>query len=316
MQKGLINKDIYDALSLAVSPQKISEFHAEHSNEVAFVELKTEKKSRDEISDFSDIFLRNRKGEMIPLSSVIKTEEKKSRSTLFRDKQVSTQYLTAEMENRSIVYAIKDIIFDIFDSENSGLEVKNFSLYSIDVVSNNSDIVTIEWGGEFEMTLDNFRDLSIAMIIAFILVYAILVGQFSSFMIPLLIMATVPLAMLGILPGFAILDALYSIPLTATALIGFIALLGIVVNNAIIYLEYLDVLRAKGEDLVDALVEAGEKRLAPIFLTSLTTVLGSLTIAGDPVWSGLAWSIVFGLSLSTLLTLGIFPILYLRNQQK
>ena len=315
-EKGLINKDIYEMLSLAVSPQQIGEFHPENSDELAFVELKTTEKNRDEISDLSDIFLRNRNGEMIPLSSVVKITEKKSQESLFRDKQISTQYVTGEMENRSIVYAIRDLIFEIFDTEKNGFEVQKFSLYSLDVTLPQSahpdDVVSIEWGGEFEMTLDNFRDLGIAMLIAFILVYAILVGQFSSFMIPLLIMATVPLAMLGILPGFAILDALYGIPLTATALIGFIALLGIVVNNAIIYLEYLDILLARGMNTLDALVEAGEKRLAPIFLTSLTTVLGSLTIAGDPVWSGLAWSIVFGLSLSTVLTLGIFPILYNR----
>ena len=324
-QKGVINKDIYDALSLSFAPQKIGEFHPENSDETSFIELKTENSNRDEISDFSKIFIRNRTGDMIPLSSVIRTEEKTSRPTLFRDEQISTQYLTGEMQNRSIVYAIKDIIFAIFDSENSGLQVESFSLYGIDVSIPKKDsdfdsaqspreTVTIEWGGEFEMTLDNFRDLGVAMIIAFILVYAILVGQFSSFMVPLLIMATVPLAMLGILPGFAVLDALYGIPLTATALIGFIALMGIVVNNAIIYLEYLNILLERGMKIIDALVEAGEKRLAPIFLTSLTTVLGSLTIAGDPVWSGLAWSIVFGLSLSTLLTLGIFPILYLRSQ--
>ncbi|HID91989.1 TPA: efflux RND transporter permease subunit, partial [Candidatus Peregrinibacteria bacterium] len=132
-QKGLINKDIYDALSLSFAPQKIGEFHPENSQELAFVELKTENSARDEISDFSEIFLRNTRGEMIPLSSVLKTEEKKSRPSLFRDTHISTQYITAEMENRSIIYAVRDIIFAIFNSENSGLTVESFSLYSIDV---------------------------------------------------------------------------------------------------------------------------------------------------------------------------------------
>jgi multidrug efflux pump subunit AcrB len=125
-------------------------------------------------------------------------------------------------------------------------------------------------------------------------------------------MATVPFAMVGILPGFAVMDALFGTFLTATALIGFIALIGIVVNNAIIYLEYVRELAPQYDDVRDALIEAGRVRLRPIMLTSLTTVLASITIALDPVWSGLAWSIVFGLSLSAVLTLIIFPILYVR----
>lgn len=123
-------------------------------------------------------------------------------------------------------------------------------------------------------------------------------------------MMTIPLALIGVLPGFAALGYLAGIYFNATSMIGVIALSGIVVNNAIILKEYIMTLRSGGYGAVDAIVEASATRLRPIFLTSLTTILGSLTIVGDPVWAGLAWSIVFGISVSTVLTLFIFPVLY------
>jgi multidrug efflux pump subunit AcrB len=128
-------------------------------------------------------------------------------------------------------------------------------------------------------------------------------------------MSTIPLGFIGILPGFAILDNSYGTFLTATSLIGFIALMGIVVNNAIIYFEYFEQLKEKGKTTKEALILSGTTRFRPILLTSFTTILGSLTIANDPVWSGLAWAIVFGLSVSTVLTLFLFPVIIIYKEK-
>lgn len=146
--------------------------------------------------------------------------------------------------------------------------------------------------------------------VALLLIYFVLVLQLKSMVTPLLIMATIPLALIGVLVGFAILAAIKGTYFNATSMVGVIALAGIVVKNAIIYLAYLDELKEKGMKLNDALMEAGRVRLLPIILTSLTAILGSLTIIADPVWEGLAWAIIFGLSVSTVLTLVIFPLLY------
>ena len=159
------------------------------------------------------------------------------------------------------------------------------------------------------MNLENFRDLGIAMGLSLLMVYGLLVAQYNRFSTPAYILVTVPLGLVGILTGFWLLDSGFGIYLTATALIGFIALIGLVVNNAIIFLEYVEQALKTGLSYRESLLAAGEARLRPIFLTSLTTVLGSLTIASDPVWSGLAWAIIFGLSLSTVLTLVIYPTL-------
>jgi len=186
-------------------------------------------------------------------------------------------------------------------------------LNTIELTNEKGEVYSIVFDGEWNMSLENFRDLGIAMLAALLLVYAILVAQYKSFLIPALIMVTIPLGLVGILFGFTFLDIGFNVYLTATALIGFIALIGIVVNNAILYLEYFTELIEENPEIDHklALVEAGKVRLRPILLTSLTTILANLTIVSDPVWSGLGWAIIFGLSLSTVMTLIVFPILYI-----
>jgi multidrug efflux pump subunit AcrB len=144
--------------------------------------------------------------------------------------------------------------------------------------------------------------------VAIFLVYFVLVAQFGSFREPLIVMSTIPLSLIGVLPGFLLLDLTAGIYFTATSMIGVIALAGIAVNNSIILLEYLNGL--KDRPLIEALIQAGTTRFRPILLTTVTTILGSLTIAGDPVWAGLAFAIVFGLGVSSLLTLIVLPALY------
>lgn len=307
--------DIEAALRLLGGAEAIAEFHPLTAKEMAFIELSYPREIR-ETSSLQEIYIKNIQGEMLPLSDFVELKQGFKTDPISFDEREATTYITGEVEDRSIVYVVIDTIALLLGDDPEGLTRSSWSLFDITYEDAAGEEYRIEWGGEWKMTLENFRDLGLAMIIAFLLIYAILVAQFESFRVPLLIMVTIFLAFLGILPGFAILEQTTGDILTATALIGFIALMGIVVNNAIIFLEYLDQLRKQGMPIREALVEAGRTRLRPIVLTSLTTVLGSLTIAGDPVWSGLAWTIVFGLSLSAFLTLGIFPILYLRDTEK
>ncbi len=310
LASGIATAQIYEALSAISDEVTVSQFHLKNSPEMVTITLSAPQDKHDEVADFDNIYLKNFAGNMVPLSAVVKKMETRPNPVLFIDKREKTVYVTAELDNRSVVYATIDLMFDIFnyDFPNDG-KIIDWNLYGFTFETKSREIYHIEWGGEREMTLDNFRDLGLAMIIAFIAIYAVLVAQFESFKIPLLVMSTVFLGLLGILPGFAILDKISGTFLTATSLIGFIALMGIVVNNAIIYLEYFDILRDRGLSIRDALYQAGITRLRPIVLTSMTTVLGNFTIVSDPVWSGLAWSIIFGLSISAVFTLGVFPAL-------
>jgi multidrug efflux pump subunit AcrB len=179
----------------------------------------------------------------------------------------------------------------------------------------------LDWSGEGEwkITLDVFRDLGLAFSAALVGIYVLLVYETASYLIPVVIMLSIPLTMIGIMPGFALLNILVNRPVggfanpvffTATAMIGMIALSGIVVRNAIILIDFIRAQVRRGSALVDAIVESGAVRFRPIFLTAGTTTLGAWPITLDPIFSGLAWSIIFGMIVSTAFTLLLIPVVY------
>jgi len=309
---GIATANIVDVLQTATDGRNIGQYHLPEHNEFSYITLEYPPEARNQLQDLGRIYVKSQLGHNIPLSELVTPVSGRQTAALIRDERGSTTYVTAELDNRSVVYAVIDLMYDLigngYQFPNEG-SLESWDLFGLNYLDTQQNAYAIVWGGEWEMTLENFRDLGMAMIVAFILIYAVLIAQFRSFLAPALIMTTIPLGFIGILPGFALLDATWGTFLTATSLIGFIALMGIVVNNAILYLEYYGQSLAEGKTVHESLLGAGEARLRPILLTSATTVLGSLTIANDPVWSGLAWAIVFGLSLSALFTLGVFPLL-------
>jgi multidrug efflux pump subunit AcrB len=291
-------------------PFEVAEFMQTGHSEFVSVFVTTQAPLQNSPSDVYNTVVTSTNGSKVSLGSVVQVAHtlRPARADFDGSKQVT--YVTAEAEDRSIVYVMIDVMRAIHSGHMAGYEVFDWNLFGMELVHTDTHThVQLIWGGEWEMTLENFRDLGIAMGVALLLVYGVLVAQYKRFATPAYILVTVPLGLVGILWGFLLLDSGFGIYLTATALIGFIALIGIVVNNAIIFLEYVTQQQANGFSYRESLLSAGKARVRPILLTSLTTVLGSLTIAGDPVWSGLAWAIVFGLSLSTVLTLVIYPTL-------
>jgi multidrug efflux pump subunit AcrB len=183
--------------------------------------------------------------------------------------------------------------------------------------------------GEWKITVDVFRDLGLAFAAAMVMIYILLVGQTGSLGVPLIMMIAIPLTVIGIMPGFWFINlftspvAGYSTPIyfTATAMIGMIALAGIVVRNSIILIDFIGNIYRSNPDitLADAIIEAGATRLNPIFLTAASAVLGSMMIVLDPIFSGLAWSFIFGIIASTLFSLVVIPVVYFlinRNMPK
>ncbi len=165
---------------------------------------------------------------------------------------------------------------------------------------------SIRWSGEWEITYETFRDMGIAYSMGLLLIYLLVVGQFRSYLVPLIIMAPIPLTVIGVMPGHWLLGAQF----TATSMIGMIALAGIIVRNSILLVDFINHALAAGLTLEQAVIESGAVRAKPIVLTALAAMLGAFFILADPIFQGLAVSLVFGVLVSTVLTLLVIPLLY------
>jgi multidrug efflux pump subunit AcrB len=181
-----------------------------------------------------------------------------------------------------------------------------------DTAPENPARTAIQWDGEWQITLDTFRDMGIAYSVGLVLIYLLVVAQFGSYAVPLIIMAPIPLTLIGVMPGHALLGLQF----TATSMIGMIALAGIIVRNSILLVDFINAEIAAGKPLADAVVNAGVVRARPIALTALAAMLGALFILDDPIFSGLAVSLLFGIAVSTLLTLVLIPVLYYAYLQR
>ena len=164
----------------------------------------------------------------------------------------------------------------------------------------------IKWDGEWQITYETFRDMGAAYAVGLVLIYLLVVAQFGSYLVPLIIMAPIPLTIVGVMPGHALLGAQY----TATSMIGMIALAGIIVRNSILLVDFIELQVREGAALGDAVVRAAATRAQPIVLTGLAAMLGAFFILDDPIFNGLAISLIFGIFVSTLLTLVVIPLLY------
>jgi multidrug efflux pump subunit AcrB len=165
---------------------------------------------------------------------------------------------------------------------------------------------TLLWDGEWEITYVTFRDMGAAFMVAMLGIYVLVVAQFRSYKLPLVILTPIPLTLIGIVPGHWLFDA----PFTATSMIGFIALAGIIVRNSILLVDFIRHGAGQGQTLREVLLSAGAIRVKPILLTALSAMIGAATILTDPIFQGLAISLLFGLASSTLLTVLVIPAIY------
>ncbi|MFB6276744.1 MAG: efflux RND transporter permease subunit, partial [Halothece sp.] len=291
-QAGLSTQAITETINMAIGGVNASTLKIPGELTPVQIQVRFSEASRQGMDDLRQIQLPTPDGGLVPLSELVTFRSTTVDQPIFHRNQTPVTYVFAEMGDRSSVYAVMEQMIHFFQNPLP-------------------EGYHIEWEGEWQLTLEVFRDLGLAMLVAVILIYIILVGQFRSFKIPLIMLGAIPLALIGILVGFSLNGVYFS----ATGMIGVIALAGIVVRNAIVLLEFVRDRRQEGIELKEAIIEAGAVRFRPILLTSVTTMLGTLTILSDPVWSGLAWTLLTGMLTSSALTLFIIPLMYYGDQR-
>ena len=246
-----------------------------------------------------------RQGANVELGDVVKATREQGSYPIFRHNGRFAEMVSAEVAGRfeAPIYGMLAVENEIdkIDWGASGPPTIKYHGQPLD-----DSKPTLLWDGEWEVTYVTFRDMGAAFMVALLGIYLLVVAQFGSFKLPLVILAPVPLTLVGIVIGHLLFNAAF----TATSMIGFIALAEIVVRNSILLVDFIRHLRAGGMSLRAALIEAGAVRFKPIFLTAAAAIIGAAFILTDPIFQGLAISLVFGLASSTALTLLVIPAIY------
>jgi multidrug efflux pump subunit AcrB len=302
------------------------------------IELRLSRAARSSSHDLAAIRVKGRTGQFTPLSELGKWEEARVDQTVYHKNIERVVYVTAETLGRTPAECVMDVTFDrrpdgtpapsgppdhgwVADAKPRPLAERTFAHNGGGIAWAVLEGVRVGFSGEGEwkITLDVFRDLGLAFAAAMVMIYVILVMQTGSFLVPMVVMLAIPLTVLGVMPGFWLLNALNGqvvgghadpVLFTATAMIGMIALAGIVTRDAIILVDFIGQSVKKGRPLFDAIMESRVVRMRPILLTAGAAMLSSIPITLDPIFSGLAWSLIFGLFASTIFTLFVIPVTY------
>jgi len=298
---GIAQSQVVQALQTALGGSNLSYLHDEHAKYPVPIRAILSEGDKAQPSALLSLQLRNRAGELIPLASVARIVETDWDSVRYHKDLLPVTYVTADMagEIDSPLYGMFRMVASLRNQPDAP---EQFFIRQPDL----PELGTLKWDGEWQITYETFRDMGIAYSVGVFMIFILLVAQFRSYLMPLVIMAPIPLTLIGILPGHAILGREF----TATSMIGMIALAGIIVRNSILLVVFIRQLLDEGVALEQAVVMAGAVRIKPIALTAISAMVGAWFILNDPIFNGLAISLVFGLALSTLLTIVVVPLLY------
>ncbi len=347
---GISTKAIADTVATVLSGHQATVMHLPNEVDPLWIELRLPLASRSAIDDLEEVYVQGETGEIVQLGALGKFRQTLEDQSIYHKNLQRVVYVYAEVAGRPPADAIVDVEWDRTDSTSAPaarVEAPIGGLLTSDVnaegmrkqsqprplserswLSPGGDVpwsiptgYLVQWAGEGEwnITLDVFRDLGLAFGAALLGIFVVLMFQTGSRVLPILIMSAIPLSMIGIMPGFWGLNAIMNRPIgghpnpvfiTATAMIGMIALAGIVVRNSVVLIDFIHLAQAEGHSLRESIIRSVAVRTRPILLTAGTTLLANWVITLDPVFSGLAWAIIFGILTSTLFTLVVIPAAY------
>ena len=340
-RSGISVAEIAETIRLGLEGADTETVRLERERNPLRIVIRLPRAARSSAADLARLQMKGLAGQFMPIAELGRWEKTRVDQTIYHKNLERVVYVLAEIAGRPPAECIVDILADREKQGSSPLFAQGTQVGSGFVsttaalpvagrtyFTNGSGVawsvpegirVNLAGEGELDITLDVFRDLGLAFGAAMVMIYIILVAQTGSFLVPLIVMMAIPLTVLGVMPGFYFLDAVAaqtaggyadSVYFTATAMIGMIALAGIVTRDSIILVDFIHLAVKRGRSLFDAIMESRVVRLRPILLTAGAAMLSSLPITLDPIFSGLGWSIIFGLFASTIFTLFVIPVAY------
>ena len=309
---GISEKQITRAIEIGLRGYSVDLYHIPTEKEPVDIVLELAPEYRARIETILNISLRsetNPAAPMVPLRELVQVSEQAVEQPIYRKNLKPVLYVTADVADtvESPVYAILDMNKRLaeLDARDFGGRKENVTIYNLNQPFAENE-PAMKWDGEWHITLEVFRDLGLAFCVVMVLIYMLMVGWFKNYITPLVVMAAIPFSLIGILPAHYGFNAFF----TATSMIGFMAGAGIVVRNSIILVDFIELRLKQGEPLAKAVVDAGAIRFRPMLLTALAVVIGASVILADPIFQGLAISLMFGEIASLLVSRMAVPVLY------
>jgi len=303
---GVAQSDIVEVVSMGLAGQDVTPARNTEAKFEIPVRITLPAEKQSSLDALLKLRVRARDGQLIPVSEVVEVRDLAREKAIYHKDLLPVVYVVGDMGGQldSPLYGMFDIRRQI-----NGMTLKEGGTLGEWFIRQPPDPYagySVKWDGEWQVTYETFRDMGIAYAVGLILIYLLVVAHFGSYLVPLIIMAPIPLTIIGVMPG----HALFGSQFTATSMIGMIALAGIIVRNSILLVDFIKQQVAAGMDFHDAVIQSAAVRAKPIALTALAAMLGALFILDDPIFNGLALSLIFGILVSTLLTLVVIPVLY------
>jgi len=301
---GVAQQSVSAAIATALQGEDMSFLHDEQAKQPIPVRAELSAGAKTDPDVIATLRVRSEGGALVPLSDIVTTLKTTRDQTIHRKDMLPVVYVTGDVTGTtdSPLYGLQSIASRLNDIPIEGQPIQQFLTQQPE----NPYAWSLKWDGEWQITYETFRDMGAAYAVGLILIFLLVVAQFRSYGVPLIIMAPIPLTLVGILPGHALLGQQF----TAPSMIGMIALAGIIVRNSILLVDFIQQELRAGKALQDATISAAAIRAKPIVLTALAAMMGGFFIIDDPIFGGLAVSLIFGLLVSTILTLLVIPVVF------
>ena len=309
---GVAQKDIVDVVRLGLAGEDVTPAHTGDAKYEIPVRITLPAERQNSLEQLLKMQVRARDGQMISISELVEAHDVPREKVIYHKDLLPVVYVVGDMAGQ-----LDSPLYGMFDIRGKlkGIELAEGGILGEYFIRQPKDPYAgyaLKWDGEWKVTYETFRDMGIAYAVGLLLIYLLVVAQFRSYLVPLIIMAPIPLTIIGVMPGHALLGAQF----TATSMIGMIALAGIIVRNSILLVDFVNEQVSGGMAFAEAVIQSAAIRAKPIALTGLAAMIGAFFILDDPIFQGLAISLIFGIFVSTLLTLVVIPVLYFAAMRK